>query len=325
VMMLKGAELKQPPAIATFLHERRFPFTLTWPDGEVDHDLVLATATSTDRAHWSKALNKVLKALKAQAPTAGWLVKQGGRRKTGLSAMLSRDKKRWFVLEQPLEGANATFRYFDSPPPSAATPSRGLVVLNRDAKLLVDDQSKLPHAFCITSKGANDPMPISTTLAADSHKDLARWMTALRKAVADSGGEVAEVGDLMTAAGEKQRKDALHSNTAYANLVQLSQLEEDDLLQLRLKQLLEVAEHLQIMGTLDKGTRAMLKDKARPEPERKKKLADLIISQRKMHAQQDNFDLYEPTVAPQSERPKLKTWQSNTAMHEGGKRMSTMI
>jgi len=316
VMMLKGAELKQPPVINQFLQQRRFPFTLTWPDGEVDHDLVLATATSTDRTAWTKACNKMIKIMKAQAPTSGWLVKQGGRGKSGLSAMFSRDKKRWFVLEQPLEGANATFRYYDAPPASATTPSRGLVVLNKLASLLVDDESKANHAFCITSKGANDPKAITTSLSAESHKDLARWMTALRKAIADSGGEVAEVGDLMTAAGDKSRKVALRRNDTQGQLMQLAKLDEEELLTLRIKQLMELAEHLQILATLDVKTTKDLKDKGLPEPVRKKKIVDLILSQRLTHDQQDAYGLYQPHESGVTKAPKLKTWQSNDAMHK---------
>ena len=76
--------------------------------------------------------------LKEAAPTSGWLMKQGGRRaKTGLASMLSRDKKRWFVLTQPEEGQGATFRYYDSPPHIPSAPARGAVVLNRDATLEV--------------------------------------------------------------------------------------------------------------------------------------------------------------------------------------------
>ena len=41
VMMLRGQELQQPPVIQYFITRRRFPFTLVWPDREVDHDIVL--------------------------------------------------------------------------------------------------------------------------------------------------------------------------------------------------------------------------------------------------------------------------------------------
>ena len=37
VMMLRGQELEQPPVIAKALRELRFPFTVSWPAGEVRH------------------------------------------------------------------------------------------------------------------------------------------------------------------------------------------------------------------------------------------------------------------------------------------------
>ena len=131
----------------------RFPFTLLWPDGEVDHDLVFAATVSEDRAGWTKALNKTLKALKAAAPTSGWLLKQGGRNKAGFASILARDKRRWFVLTQPEDDGEATFRYYDSPPINLATTTpRGAIVLNRSAVLAMDGESKLHNAFKITSK-----------------------------------------------------------------------------------------------------------------------------------------------------------------------------
>ena len=124
--------------IASFISEARFPFTLVWPQKEVDHDVVLAAATSEDRSAWVKALKKTLKELAAQAPTSGWLVKQGGRAKHGLGAFFSTNKRRWFVLVQPDEGHDAVFRYYDSPPSSLAAHAKGAVIINYNATLQLE-------------------------------------------------------------------------------------------------------------------------------------------------------------------------------------------
>ena len=41
VTRLRGEELYQPPVIAAFISHLKFPATLSWQAGEVDHDLVL--------------------------------------------------------------------------------------------------------------------------------------------------------------------------------------------------------------------------------------------------------------------------------------------
>jgi len=296
VTMLRGQELKQPPVIAALLAQRKFPFTLSWPDGEVDHDLVLAAPTSEDRTEWVRALNKTLKALKEAAPTSGWLMKQGGRRaKTGLASMLSRDKKRWFVLTQPEEGQGATFRYYDSPPHIPSAPARGAVVLNRDATLEVDSESKYPHAFVITSKGENDSRAIATSLAADSKADLGRWMKAIHMAIKASGGRklapLRALGRASAAAAQLQK-----ASSQLCQLVQMAKLEQEELKQLRIKQLQEVATHLDV--AYDPRS-AIAKDK--------KKLVDLIVAQRATHALEEQL--------PSSPVPGLTTWGSQTAMH----------
>ena len=51
--------------IDSFIKQMRFPMTVTWPDKEVDHDIVMATVASEERSEWTKALNKTLKALRA--------------------------------------------------------------------------------------------------------------------------------------------------------------------------------------------------------------------------------------------------------------------
>ena len=306
VMMLRGKELQQPPVIQYFITRRRFPMTLMWPDREVGHDIVLSTATTVDRSAWVKALNRTLRILKEQAPTSGYLVKQGGRIRSGLSAMLSRDKRRWFVLTQPETGANPIFRYYVAPPPSASTPPRGNVVLNRNTVLAVDDASSRKHAFAITSQGANDARPVTTSLAAESHADVTRWMKALRQAIQASGGEVASLGEL----ADQSRRDtraksrvSRHSVRA-SNLDALSHLDEDQLAGLRLKKLYELAEHMQV-PTLEKERAGNNKDK---EARLKRKVAELIATQRATYAMQDTVE-----VALRS--APLRTWGSTGIKH----------
>ena len=53
-------------------------------------------------------------------------------------------------------------------------------MLNHAATLEVETDAKIPHAFNITSKGANDPHPITTVLAAETQIDMGRWMKAIR-------------------------------------------------------------------------------------------------------------------------------------------------
>ena len=89
---------QQPPGVAASLSEGKFPLTLIWPQKEVAHDVVCAATTSEERSNWVKALNKTLKALREQAPTSGWLTKQGGRARTGILKALSTNKRRWFCL-----------------------------------------------------------------------------------------------------------------------------------------------------------------------------------------------------------------------------------
>ena len=132
--------------------------------------VVCAAATSEERSKWVKALNKTFKELRAQAPTSGWLMKQGGRvrrqsleprsfappledhsvlasrwwqARTGLMKALSKNRRRWFVLVQPEEGADAVFRYYDAPPPSLATPPKGFVIINNKARLQTEVGSPL--------------------------------------------------------------------------------------------------------------------------------------------------------------------------------------
>jgi len=158
-------------------------------------------------------------------------------------------------------GFDPTFRYYDGPPQKSNAP-RGTVVLNADAKLAIDTESSLPNAFKITSKGTNDPRELTTTLAADTRVDMDRWIKALRKAIADSGGKVEQLSKLRDEARRLQK-----ASSHVTNLKQLANLERDELMGLTLKVLHEICEYLDIV--FDRST-----DK------NKKKLVDLIIAQK---------------------------------------------
>ena len=59
-----------------FSELRKFPFTLTWPKGEDERDLVCAASTSADRAQWVEAIERCIARANASGPRAGWLYKQ---------------------------------------------------------------------------------------------------------------------------------------------------------------------------------------------------------------------------------------------------------
>ncbi len=267
VTQLKGQTLKQPPLIQSLIEKQRFPFTLLWPQGEVSHDLILASSTSADRTAWTKAINKKLTELKAQAPTEGWLMKKSGRKGNtgfGLSGLLTSGwKRRWFVLSQPdeeIEGSSATFRYFTNPTDTTAL---GAVVINAHANIYVaGDESTKPNSFCITSQGSGDKAPITTVLACKSGDDLKRWMKAVRRAITNSGGEVQSAGQMARAVEERAGKLQKVSKQT-ANLIALSKLDREDLQNVQLKKLYEVAAYMtiQLPPDLEPKATKKLKDK----------------------------------------------------------------
>ena len=216
----------------------------------MDHDLVLTAATSEDRSAWTKALRTTFKALEAAAPTAGWLTKQGGRTKTGMAKMFSRDKKRWFVLTQPEDGGDATFRYYEGPPAhiNSAVP-KGAVVLNSSAVVQIDEDSKLPHAFKVQSKGASDTNLVTTVLAAESKTELGKWIKAVHAAITacDQGAPRRRarrsVQELAADADAKVRKLQKQSSRV-TTLMQMAKLDREEMMALRLKQLHELAAYV---------------------------------------------------------------------------------
>ena len=255
---LRGQELKQPPVIQAFLQQRQFPFTLTWEAGEKDVDLVFAATTSADRSRWVKALSATLKRLKDGAPTAGWLNKQAGRR---AGPKWTPWKRRWFVLTPPAAGVDATFKYWEGVPGDADAP-KGMVLLNRSAQLFVSKTSKQPNTFCVTSKGAKDPKPITTVLSAATQAEMKKWMSALNEAIKASGGTVqrnATLAALHASArvtlgstkGKQLGMSVKSVNKAGAHAVKmeaLKQLEYEELKSLRPTQLKDLLEYMDVQS-----------------------------------------------------------------------------
>ena len=97
----------------------------------------------------------------------------------------------------------------------------------------------------ITSKGENDSRAIATSLAADSKADLGRWMKAIHMAIKASGGRklapLRALGRASAAAAQLQK-----ASSQLCQLVQMAKLEQEELKQLRIKQLQEVATHLDV-------------------------------------------------------------------------------
>ena len=121
--------------IRNYFERKLSPFRISWPDGEVGHDLILAAPTADERASFVDAVNGVLKKLAAGAPTTGYLLKQKGR-KGGMKLGWS---KRWFVLTQPSETlagdrVEASLKFFEEK--DASKGEKGVVVLNEGTAVL---------------------------------------------------------------------------------------------------------------------------------------------------------------------------------------------
>ena len=280
VTQIRGQELKQPPVISGLLDKQRFPFTLHWPNGEVDHMVVLAASTSADRGGWKKALDKQLAELKKAAPISGWLMKQSGRKGNtgfGLVKVLSSGwKRRWFVLTQGDEGCDATCRYFkDYNACMANAPPLGQVVINSGAKLHVatSGESSKPNSLCVVSQGAADDKSVSTVLACANRAEMDKWMKSFTRAIKTSGGSVS-AGKLLAAQEATQRRFEKISATM-ANTMALAELDTEELTGVKMKKLYEVASYLDVQLPPD----------LEPEATRKTKDKELIkINTRKLVA-----------------------------------------
>ena len=187
-MPLRSTGYAMTPAMRAFAELHKFPFMLSWPNGEVGHEIVFAASTNPDRSHWVNALIDAIKRTQNDTPTAGWLFKEGGR-KTGIA--LAGWKKRWFVLVPPgKEGGAAQLRYFESP--QSKKPKGAIVLKGSDVfvpkKMRGPSGSSYQHCFCVTSTGVQEgqdagsrqPTTTCTLLAASSEDDRQKWIHATR-------------------------------------------------------------------------------------------------------------------------------------------------
>ena len=307
---LQGKAMVQKPVIKNYIDKQRFPFTLTWPNAEVDHDVVLAAASSADRAGWKKAIEKVLKALAAQAPTSGWLMKESGRKgNTGFGlakAFTSGWKQRWFVLEQPDEEAAASFRYYTTP---ALDRPLGVIVINATAKIGVDVNANKPHSFFVESQGASDPRAIKTVLAGKNQDDLNKWTKAISRAIAQSGGQKTDTTALQDEAAQRT-KAMVKISPATANMIAISNLEEEEMRSVKLRELYKVVAYMNVILPEELEYRATRKLKDKDDLRiATQRIVTLIISRRNENKAQEEFERHN---APRA-RTK-STWESNVGM-----------
>lgn len=161
-----------------------YPFRLSWPQKPKEPILVFAATSAVERKAWVKALEGAIDTIARSAPTFGYLTKKAGRR-GGLLAFGWH--KRWFELLQASEGTPASFSYYDTEEGAkAGAQPKGQIVLNARAVLLSSASLATKaheHVFAISSQGATDPKPITTTLAAESSQELDRWTSAVERAL----------------------------------------------------------------------------------------------------------------------------------------------
>jgi hypothetical protein len=264
-----GKKLDQPPVVKEFMEQRRFPFTLHWPNGEVDHDIVCAAPTSKDRAAWTKVINAVLKRKQQQQKgkedefTSGWLVKQGGR-KSGRIA-LSHWRKRWFHLDNPSKNrstgdladeAPSQLRFYTDPPRKGEKQEvKGIIELNSASRIFITDKTNKPHCFCLTTQAKSDRAPITTVLAATTNDEMSKWMNALNAAIIAVGGKPAK--GLKTRMAPKSsstarltlggsKKSIFGNSSSTADFEQLSHLSREELQELKIPMLKKILDHFDV-------------------------------------------------------------------------------
>ena len=209
------------------------------------HEIVLAASTNPDRSNWVNALIDAVKRSQNDTPTAGWLFKEGGR-KTGIA--LAGWKKRWFVLTPPSPELPAPqLKYFETP--QSKKPKGAIVLKGSDVfvpkKMRGPSGSSYQHCFCVTSTGGQEgqdasgqPATTCTLLAASSDEERQKWILAVRAMMSGGGGP--KQGTVRTGGvgGDPTSGAVAQGNTM--NIEQLKKLEPDELMGLRVKQLLAV-------------------------------------------------------------------------------------
>ena len=256
-MPLRSTGYAMTPAMRAFAELHKFPFMLSWPNGEVGHEIVLAASTNPDRSNWVNALIDAIKRTQNDTPTAGWLFKEGGR-KTGIA--LAGWKKRWFVLSPPSKDSpSPQLKYLESP--QSKKPKGTIVLKGSDVfvpkKMRGPSGSSYQHCFCVTSTGQQEgqdasgqPMTTCTLLAASSDEDRQKWIHAIRAMMArdqkrESGKGSAVSRATATGIGGDATAAAVEQGNTM-NIEQLKKLEPEELMSLRVKQLLAICSSMGI-------------------------------------------------------------------------------
>lgn len=161
---------------------------MQWPGTtEFEDEFVFAAVTTAERVQWCNAFQAETEEAERRArpgyfdaasvPTAGWLLKKGGR-KTGLS--LFGWKKRWFIFTP----ATKELRYLEAPRSAKA---KGVIVMGADKTDVFVPESAEGRGkgggafcFCVSTLGNTK---VNTMLQAADADDLEMWLTALRLAV----------------------------------------------------------------------------------------------------------------------------------------------
>ena len=230
-------------AMKDFASVQKFPFLLTWPNKQNAYDFVFAASSSANRAEWVTALKAAIERAKADAPSAGWLYKEGGR-KTGFS--LSGWKRRWFVLAQ----GSKQLKYCDAP--TSSTPKGVVSLTNADVfvpKQVRGIKSDYKINLCIASEGIEKGVPttVCTLLAATTVEERDGWVKSLSAAIAHKPPAANHSGVTRDAGlgGADPHAASLQSG-ASNNLHQMMRLTQDELLTLRIKQLKDVLNYMGI-------------------------------------------------------------------------------
>mmetsp|Transcript_29462 Transcript_29462/g.48834 ORF Transcript_29462/g.48834 Transcript_29462/m.48834 type:complete len:1439 (-) Transcript_29462:104-4420(-) len=253
---LRSTNNQMTPAMRAFHELRKFPFMLSWPNGEVPNEFVFAGSTSAERAAWATALKDAINRAKVGAPTAGWLYKDAG------VFSLSGWKKRWFVISPDSTNSPAQLKFFESP---QAKKAKGTLQL-RGADVFVPKKLKgssgYSHCFCITSvggeEGGSSDVTTCTLLAASSSDELNKWIVSLETAIKSAAkgstvpGRSPAAQDAKTPTSKAKAKvggDVGASSVqagASSNLEQMKLLDIDTLMTLRVKQLKAVLESMDV-------------------------------------------------------------------------------
>ena len=184
----EGGAKAQPQVMMEYIDRGLFPFKVSWPEKPKEMIVVLAAHTQAERKGWVKALESCAKDLEDARPQKGYLFKKKGRHGGMMGGLFKVGwDKRWFELLQadPEAGIPPSFTYWDDEKHGTTAP-KGAIVLNQKAMILSGEgmaTASHPNVFAISSQGADDPKPLTTTLAADTQVELDKWTHAVERAL----------------------------------------------------------------------------------------------------------------------------------------------